>query len=79
MQTLTQRIAAQPATNVNNFGGAGVQSAELAMEMLQFPFRQVFGDPAKGTQPGGVVLEFVDLFKPQIKIAVLRQWEQGVP
>jgi hypothetical protein len=77
VQTLAQRIAAQPATHVNAFGGPGVGSAELAMEMLQFPFRQVFGDPRQGTRPGAVVLEFIDLFKPQIKIAMVREWEQG--
>ncbi len=77
VQTLAQRIAAQPATHVNAFGGPGVGSAELAMEMLQFPFRQVFGDPRQGTRPGAVVLEFIDLFKPQIRIAMVREWEQG--
>ena len=30
-----------------------VPSAEFAMEMLQFPFRQVFGDPALGGSTGG--------------------------
>jgi hypothetical protein len=75
--TLTQRIAAQGATNVNTFGGLGVDSAEFAMEMLQFPFRQVFGDPAKSTAPGAVRLEFAEVFRPEIGIAAVRKWERG--
>jgi len=76
IQALTQRIAAQPATHVNAFEAAGVQSAELAMEMLQFPFRQVFGDPAKGTVPGGAQLAYADLFRPLIQIQTVRKWEK---
>jgi hypothetical protein len=71
---LSRRIAAQPATNVNAFGGAGVESAEMAMEMLQFPFRQVFGDPSKGA-PGGKTLAYADLFRPSIQIQTVRTWE----
>lgn len=71
---LSSRIAAQPATNVNTFGGAGVESAEMAMELLQFPFRQVFGDPAKGTT-GGKALAYADLFRPSIQIQTVRKWE----
>ncbi len=73
-QELSKRIAAQPATNVNAFGGAGVESAEMAMEMLQFPFRQVFGDPANGTA-GGTTKPYADLFRPSIRIQVVRTWE----
>jgi hypothetical protein len=78
IQALTQRIAAQPATNVNTFEAAGVQSAELAMEMLQFPFRQVFGDPAKGSVPGGAQMSYADLFRPMINIQTVRTWEKEV-
>jgi hypothetical protein len=46
----------------------------MAMEMLQFPFRQVFGDPAKGTA-GGQTLDYADLFRPSIQIQMVRKWE----
>lgn len=74
-QELSRRIAAQPATNVNTFGGAGVESAELAMEMLQFPFRQVFGDPSKGTVADGKTMSYDELFRPSIQIQTVRNWE----
>jgi hypothetical protein len=76
MAELARRIAAQPATHVNDFEGAGVQSAELAMELLQFPYRQVFGDPAKGTVGGGVPLTYADVFRPQIAIEEIRVWQE---
>jgi hypothetical protein len=77
IHTLTQRIAAQIATHVDSFDEAGVQSAELAMEMLQFPFRQVFGDPDKGTVGGGEALTYADIFRPTIQIETVRKWEKG--
>jgi hypothetical protein len=71
---LARRIAAQPATHVDAFEGPGVQSAELAMEMLQFPFRQVFGQvpPDNGRVP-----TFADQFRPTVGIADVRAWEAG--
>jgi len=78
VQTLAQRIAAQTATNVNALEAAGVQSAELAMEMLRFPFRQVFGDPTKGTITGGTLMKYAVLFRPTIKIEQVRTWQKGV-
>jgi hypothetical protein len=78
LQTLTQRIAQQPATKVNLFEGVGVQSAELAMEMLRFPYRQVFGDPKKGSgaPPQEVGKTYGDFFRPQISIDTVRNWEK---
>jgi hypothetical protein len=73
---LASRIAAQPATNVNSLEGS-VQSAEFALELLRFPYRQVFGDPAKGTVAGGTPLGFDQLFQPSIGISVIRQWLSG--
>ena len=72
---LTRRIAAQPATHVDDFGGVG--SAELAMEMLQFPFRQVFGDPERGTVPGERIPDYGVVFNPSIGIEVIREWIRG--
>jgi hypothetical protein len=71
---LAKRIAAQPATKVDQFDGAGVQSGEFAMEMLQFPFRQVFGDPNLGTVPGGTPLAYDQLFRPTVSIETVRAW-----
>jgi hypothetical protein len=39
--TLRQRIAAKPLTN----SGGSLEPNEYALQMLRFPYRQVFGDP----------------------------------
>ena len=44
---------------------ASPNGAEFALEMIRFPFRQVFGDPSKGVQPIGTV------FRPLISLAQL--------
>lgn len=79
VKRLADRIADEPATKVNTFEGAGVQSAEFALEMLQFPFRQVFGDPTKGGPhgEGGAVVGFGTLFRPSVGIATVRIWTEG--
>lgn len=77
MKELANRIAAQLATQVNLFEAAGVQSAELAMEMLQFPYRQVFGDPAHSTRSGATTLTYDQVFRPTVSLEELRQWETG--
>jgi hypothetical protein len=61
---LAKQIAAQPATHVADFEAPGVQSAEFAIEMLQFPYRQVFGaiDPASVEKPPTLA----DVFNPTI-------------
>jgi hypothetical protein len=71
---LARRIAAVPATHTTAFEGTGLASAEFALEMLQFPFRQVFGDPELGGSPGGESLLFADLFRPSVEIAEIREW-----
>jgi hypothetical protein len=77
VRELANRIAAQPATRVDAFEAAGVQSAEFAMEMLQFPYRQVFGDPARSTRAGSRTLTRDDVFHPTVEMATLRRWEAG--
>jgi len=72
---LANRIAAQPATKVNAFEGNGVQSAEMAMEMLQFPYRQVFGDTTKSTRVPARAFTYDQLFHPTISLRTLREWE----
>jgi hypothetical protein len=43
-----------------------VDANEFALEMLRFPFRQVFGDPAnEPSQP------LVDVFRPKVSFASL--------
>jgi hypothetical protein len=78
---LAERIAAEPATHTEALEGAGTQSAEFAMQMLQFPFRAVFGDPTQGGPGGGggPAVDFSTLFTPAIGIADLRVWTEAVP
>jgi hypothetical protein len=73
---LARRIADQPATRVGEFGGPGGGPAELAMELLQFPFRQVFGDPAEGAGGGGELPGYDALFRARIGIIDLRKWNE---
>jgi hypothetical protein len=78
---LAQRMADEAGTRVNELEGAGTQPAEFAMEMLQFPFRAVFGDPTKGGPhgEGGPAVDFSTLFRPAIGIADVRVWTQAAP
>ena len=50
MRRLRDRIASVPATNVGGNSGLSVDANEFALEMLRFPYRQVFGDPVN--EPG---------------------------
>jgi hypothetical protein len=60
---LNRALIQTPGTNI----GPDVDGAEFALEMLRFPYRQVFGDPnAGGPTPIGLV------FKPTIGIAALK-------
>jgi hypothetical protein len=52
-------------TNGTNMGTA-VEAAEFALQMLRFPYRQVFGDPAPGSP-------ITDVFKPTIYVEKLRE------
>jgi hypothetical protein len=72
---LTAAIAAVPATHVVAPGDPVVSSSELAMQLLQFPYRQVFGPtPAPGGGGGHVVARFEDVFNPTIGGATIRRW-----
>jgi hypothetical protein len=79
VKTLADRIASEPLTKTGAFEGPGVKSAEFAMEMLQFPFRQVFGDPTKGGPhgEGGPKVDFDVLFRPSIGIGSVRAWMES--
>jgi hypothetical protein len=59
--TLASRIANQPRTHV----GTGVDAAELGIQMLQFPYRAVFGDQAL-SEPDAAVIDLDAMFRPAL-------------
>jgi hypothetical protein len=61
MRKLRDRIASVPATHVGGNTGLSVDANEFALEMLRFPYRQVFGDPAN--EPGEPL---IDVFRPTV-------------
>jgi hypothetical protein len=60
-----------PDTHVIAPNDPSVGSAEMAMQLLQFPFRQVFGPQ------GGGGAGFNDVFAPTVGVATLRDWSRG--
>jgi hypothetical protein len=62
LKRTAQAFIAAPGTHM----GAAVDGAEFALEMIRFPYRQVFGDPAHGGQPLSAV------FRPSISVAQLK-------
>jgi hypothetical protein len=74
MRKLRDRIAARPATNVGGNTGMAVDANEFALEMLRFPFRQVFGDPAN--EPGEPLH---DVFVPRVAFPEIEiRWRQVI-
>jgi hypothetical protein len=68
MRKLRDAIASVTATHVGGNSGLNVDSNEFALEMIRFPFRQVFGDPANEPhEPLG------DVFVPKVSFATLQQ------
>ena len=65
MRRLRDRIASVPATNVGGNSGLSVDANEFALEMLRFPYRQVFGDPAN--EPGKPLR---DVFRPKVSFSI---------
>jgi hypothetical protein len=63
LKRTAQTLIATPGTKM----GAALDGAEFALEMIRFPFRQVFGDPSKG-DPGNIA----DVFRPAISLAQLK-------
>lgn len=63
LSKLRERMVAVTATQL----GSAVEANEFALEMLRFPFRQVFGDPAN--EPGA---DLLDVFRPKLKFADLQ-------
>lgn len=69
MRRTAGALMSTPGTNM----GAALDGAELALEMIRFPYRQVFGDPSQGS-PGNLV----DVFRPTVSIADLKsKWLSG--
>ena len=75
--TLAERIAAVPETHV----APGVDAAELGIQMLQFPFRAVFGDQTLSDSDAAVI-ELDAVFKPAVGYGfaeLLVRFEGGSP
>jgi hypothetical protein len=69
MGRLNRALMDVPGTNM----GTEVDGAEFALQMLRFPYRQVFGDPSiVGTPPIG------DVFVPTVRLAALKAKFQEV-
>jgi hypothetical protein len=79
VKALASRMQAIPATQISTASIFGATSAVLAMEMLQFPFRQVFGPAAPAiaaaAEPGSQNGE-IDAFRPTISLDEVRAWEE---
>lgn len=62
---LNEALVKTPGTNMTDDGK--VDSAEFAVQMLRFPYRQVFGDPSVQAPALDVV------FRPTLDVATMRQ------
>jgi hypothetical protein len=63
LKRTAQEFIGTPGTNM----GASLDGAEFALQMLRFPYRQVFGDPAHGGPT-----DIVDVFRPTLAISALK-------
>jgi hypothetical protein len=62
LKRTAQALIAAPNTHI----GPALDGAEFALEMIRFPYRQVFGDPSHGASP------LQDVFRPSISMAALK-------
>jgi len=69
---LGMRIYDVPAVHATPF--ELITSGEMAMELLQFPFRQVFGEVAQAAATAAS-----DDFRPAIGADTVRAWEEADP
>jgi hypothetical protein len=76
---LGQRMAAISKTGITTASVLGLTSAGFAMEMLQFPFRQVFGPgaPSLADAQADEGDGDLDAFRPTISMDEVRVWEEG--
>ncbi|HEX7537949.1 MAG TPA: hypothetical protein VF391_13215 [Dermatophilaceae bacterium] len=63
---LHQLVAQFVAKKAQLHVGDDLDSAELALQMIRYPYRQVFGD----TTLGGTPVDFAHLFRPQLGFSV---------
>jgi hypothetical protein len=63
MRRTASELMGTPGTNM----GEALDGAEFALEMIRFPYRQVFGDPSQGSS--GNIL---DVFRPSLSMAQLK-------
>jgi hypothetical protein len=62
-------LLAAPGTNM----AGQVDGAKFALEMIRFPYRQVFGDPSHAGSP------LKDVFRPSLSVADLKaRFEEGI-
>jgi hypothetical protein len=72
MNSLTKYISIVGGTHTDTADDEGVSSAEMAIELLQFPFRQVFG-------PTHAVAADPVPFRPQIALETVQEWSAEAP
>ena len=72
MRTLAARMTAEAGAEL----GPSLDAAEFALQMLQFPYRAVFGDR---TLAGGQPVTFLDAFRPRIAFTELQRRFAGEP
>jgi len=63
MKRTANALIANPKTHT----GPNLDGAEFALEMIRFPYRQVFGDPSQGG-----VSSLSDVFRPSLSVANLK-------
>jgi hypothetical protein len=63
MRRTAAELMGTPGTNM----GEALDGAEFALEMIRFPYRQVFGDPSQGS-PGSII----DVFRPSLSMVQLK-------
>lgn len=68
LATLAQRFKAVPQTHV----GPDVDAGEFGIQMLQFPWRAVFGDQTL-SDPDAAVIELDAMFRPSIAFVDLER------
>jgi hypothetical protein len=67
LATLASRIRAVPGTHV----GGDVDASEFGIQMLQFPWRAVFGDQTLA-DPGAAEIDLAAVFRPALGFETLR-------
>jgi hypothetical protein len=71
MRALAKRMTDEAGAEL----GSSLDSAEFALQMLQFPYRAVFGDR---TLTGRPAVDFLDTFRPRLGFVELRRRFAGV-